>query len=205
MKTFKKLRETIDLLVSRFDEIPEARRQTLERLAGVLSERAKKKRSTKLVFICTHNSRRSQMAELWAAVAAAHYGVVGIEPYSGGTEATAFDSRAVAALERAGFRFENPGGENPRYEVRYTQNVAPIECFSKTYDDPSNPQHDFVAVMTCSEANEACPVVHGAAIRVSLPYADPKIADGTPEESEAYEARSRQIASEMLYLFSEIR
>ena len=43
----------------------------------------------RLIFICTHNSRRSHMAQLWAQTAAAYHGVAAIETFSGGTEATA--------------------------------------------------------------------------------------------------------------------
>jgi arsenate reductase (thioredoxin) len=58
--------------------------------------------------------------------------------------------------------------------------------------------------MTCDEADQDCPFVKGAALRISLPYEDPKVADGTPEEAARYDARSRQIATEMLYLFSKV-
>lgn len=130
---------------------------------------------------------------------------VAIFIYSGGTEASAFNPRAVEAIRRAGFVVANPGGENPHYRVRYSEHAPSIECFSKTYDDPFNPQRDFVAVMTCSQADRACPVVHGAALRVLIAYDDPKASDDGPEETSTYDARCRQIGAEMLYLFSRVR
>lgn len=142
------------------------------------------------------------MAQLWAATAAAHFGVEPVCTYSGGTEATAFNPRAVAALKRAGFEIQNPGGDNPRYRVTYAAGGPVLECFSKTYDDALNPSDGFAAIMTCSEADEACPVVHGAALRSRLRYEDPKVADGTPGEAAVYDERCLQIAGEMLYLFS---
>jgi len=105
-------------------------------------------------------------------------------------------------MERAGFLVRNPRGENPRYRVTFSNDVPALECFSKTYDDPSNPSRGFAAIMTCSDADEACPVVPGAALRARLPYEDPKVSDGTPEEALQYDARCLQIATEMLYLFS---
>lgn len=198
------LQQTIDELVLEFDAIPNDRKTTLERVASFIAERATEGGPIELTFICTHNSRRSHMAQLWATVAAAHYGISDVKTYSGGTEATAFNPRAVEAMRRAGFVIENPGGDNPRYRVRYASQALAVECFSKTYDDPVNPQRDFVAIMTCSEADEACPIVRGAALRVLIAYDDPKVSDDTSEEAAIYDARCRQIGAEMLYLFSRV-
>jgi arsenate reductase len=200
----KALQQTIDELVLKFDAIPNDRKTTLEHVASFIAERAAKGRPIELMFICTHNSRRSHMAQLWATVAAAHYGISGVETYSAGTEATAFNPRAVEAMRRVGFVIENPGGDNPRYRARYSSEASAIECFSKRHDDPVNPQRDFVAIMTCSEADEACPIVRGAALRVLIEYDDPKVSDGTSEEAAIYDARSRQIGAEMLFLFSRV-
>jgi hypothetical protein len=132
--------------------------------------------------------------------------VDGVETYSGGTEATAFNPRAVAALQRAGFRIETsePEAENPRYTVSITENGPTLEAFSKRYMDPPNPTAGFAAIMTCSDADEACPFVRGADFRIAVPYVDPKVSDGTPEEAATYDERSRQIATEMLYVFSRV-
>ena len=198
------LKQTIDRAICGISELPEARKDLLDRLAAYVSSRRETGELAKLTFICTHNSRRSHMGQLWAATAAAHYGIDGVRTYSGGTEVTAFNPRAVAAMRRAGFMVEEPGGDNPRYRVTHAEEGPVMECFSKTYDDPFNPGEEFAAVMTCSEADEVCPVVFGADLRVPLRYEDPKIADGTPEEASRYDARSLQIATEMLYLFSRV-
>jgi protein-tyrosine-phosphatase len=186
--------------------LPADRKQTLDRIAEIVDNELAAGRPARLTFICTANSRRSHLGQLWAAAAAAYWRVDGVETHSGGTEATAFDPRAIAAIERAGFVIETPAqpGDNPRYLVGFAEGRPPIESFSKRYDDPSNPSTDFVAVMTCTEADQNCPHVSGAALRVSLPYEDPKLADGTPEETTRYDERSRQIATEMLYLFSRV-
>jgi arsenate reductase len=157
-----------------------------------------------MTFICTHNSRRSHFGQVWAAVAAAHFGLENITTFSGGTEATAFNPRAVAALERAGFSIENPGGDNPKYKVRFGEAADALTCFSKKYDDASNPQKGFVAVMTCSDADRNCPIVPGAVARFATPYVDPKEADNTPQETARYDERCKQIATEMLYLMGKV-
>jgi arsenate reductase len=127
-----------------------------------------------------------------------------METYSGGTEATACNLRAVAALKRVGFRIENPGGKNPHYRLHFSEDAKPLLCFSKKYDDPVNPREGFFAVMTCSEADENCPFIPGAKHRVPLTYRDPKEADGTPLESACYDGRCRQIATEMFYLMEQL-
>ena len=172
--------------------IPAPRKTALEDVASFVATKRPAAEAAELVFICTHNSRRSQIAQLWAAAAAAHFGIDGVRTFSGGTEVTAFNSRAVATMERAGFRVRNTGGENPRYGVTFSDDAPALECFSKTYDDPFNPARGFAAIMTCSDADEACPVVLGAALRARLPYDDPKVADGTPEEISQYDARCLQ-------------
>ena len=200
-----KLRAYVEQVVEAgFDSISEERKKRLRRLARFVEEKRAAAESADLTYICTHNSRRSHMSQLWGATAAAWYGIDGVRTFSGGTEATAFNPRAVAALERAGFEIENPGGENPHYRVTYGPDAPVMECFSKKYDDSFNPANGFAAVMTCSRADESCPVVMGADLRVGIPYDDPKAADGTPQESARYDERCKQIAAEMLYLFSRV-
>ncbi len=159
----------------------------------------------RLNFICTHNSRRSHLAMIWAAVAAHHYHIDAIQTYSGGTEATAFNPRAVAAIERAGFKVQHTGGDNPDYAVFYDEKAQPLSCFSKKYDHPSIGVLPFAAIMTCSDADENCPYIPAAAARIPIRYQDPKSADDTPEEAAVYDERCLQIASEMLYVFRKVK
>jgi arsenate reductase len=183
-------------------DIPEKRKARLGEIASYVQDRAAANRRARLVFICSHNSRRSHMAQIWAQTAAAYHGVANVDTFSGGTEATAFDARAAAALERAGFRVDrNEGDRNPVYELRYGEESPVMEAYSKVYDADPNPRRDFCAVMTCSQADQACPVVRGASARVAIPYDDPKAFDDTEEESARYDERCRQISCEMFYLF----
>ncbi|MEZ4808067.1 MAG: protein-tyrosine-phosphatase [Flavobacteriales bacterium] len=180
-------------------EIPVERKESLDRIAAFLKERKAAGATADLTFICTHNSRRSHLSQLWAATAAWYHAQDHVRTFSGGTEATAFDPRAVAALERAGFQVVKGEGKDPMYEVSFAKDRADERCWSKKYDDPANPQKDFCAVMTCSEADKNCPIVFGALDRLSLPYNDPKEADGTPEEAARYDECCLQIAAELWY------
>jgi len=183
--------------------IPAERKESLDLLAAFIQERKAVGATAELTFICTHNSRRSHLSQLWAATAAWQYGQDHVRTYSGGTEATAFNPRAVAAVERAGFKVVRPEGKNPVYEVSFSPDRTAELCWSKKYDDPANPQKDFCAVMTCSEADKNCPIVFGALDRISLPYNDPKAADGTPEEAARYDERCLQIAAELFYVMQQ--
>jgi arsenate reductase len=172
-------------------------------LAAYIREKRAAGLPVKLIFICTHNSRRSHFGQVWAQIAAHYFGVAPVDCFSGGTETTACNPRTVAALERAGLEAQPvTAGDNPVYLLRYADGANPLAAFSKVYDQAPNPRKDFAAVMTCSQAEENCPFVPGAEKRFSITYDDPKVSDHTPGETAAYDARCRQIAGEMLYVFS---
>jgi arsenate reductase (thioredoxin) len=205
MRLDPSLQKYVEARVAEFDGIPNERKEKLTEIANYVRGRIQSKRVAVLTFICTHNSRRSQMAQIWAKTAAAHYGISGVETFSGGTEATAFNRRAVNALKRAGFEISgSDANDNPRLQVRFGANTPPLECFSKVYNQDPNPKTEFCAVMTCSQADQTCPIVAGASFRIAVPYDDPKAFDDSPEETEKYDDRCQQIAREMLYLFSKV-
>jgi len=188
-----------------FKLITEERKKQLSRLGKAIRHDLDLDCNADLIFICTHNSRRSHMGQLWALVAAHAYEIIGIRCFSGGTEATALNPGAIKALEVAGLEFTLlEEDSNPEFLVSFPDAEEGIRVFSKKYGDPPNPTNEFIAVMTCYEADEACPVVTGASSRHSITYEDPKAFDGTPEEESAYAERSRQIAREMFYLFSQV-
>ncbi|MCB9190557.1 MAG: protein-tyrosine-phosphatase [Flavobacteriales bacterium] len=187
-----------------FSTIGKERQKQLEAVAAHITDELNSKKTVNLVFICTHNSRRSQFGQVWAAVAAAHYGVRNVQTFSGGTEETAFNKRAVEAIQRAGLKVSGTVGTNPRYSIRFSDEVGALDCYSKTFDASANPQKGFIAIMTCSDADEACPIVPGADFRARITYEDPKVADRTAQEREVYDERCKQIATEMLYLFSKV-
>ncbi|MEX2594069.1 MAG: protein-tyrosine-phosphatase [Anditalea sp.] len=185
--------------------IPKERQEILQKLSTYIQDKLEKKEEVHLNFICTHNSRRSQLCQVWAYTAAFYHGLDQFTAFSGGTEATAFHPNAVRALKNAGFRISKYEKErNPVYSIACSVEADPLACFSKLYHDPANVA-PFAAVMTCSEADINCPFIPEAETRFSITYEDPKIADGTPQEEQIYAERNRQIASEMFYLFSQIK
>lgn len=199
---YKTLLKTIDR--ARTLSIPDERKQVLQPLIDYVQDKVNQGLVANLNFICTHNSRRSQFSQIWAKTAAAYFNIP-IQSYSGGAEVTAFNERAVSSLERAGFKINKEGSGNPKYFVNHSQEGEPIIAFSKLFDDPANEGKPFAAVMTCSDADENCPFIPGAEKRLPVRYEDPKAFDDTPKEAEMYDIRSLQIASELLYVFSQIK
>jgi arsenate reductase (thioredoxin) len=203
MKFFSSLQTTIDKLVSEFDSIPGERKIILEQLAEFVETKSKQNQKVELIFICTHNSRRSHISQIWAQTAAAYYEIQNVLSYSGGTEATAFNPRAVQAMETVGFKInEASHADNPLYEISFSADANAVAAFSKRYDSEANPKKNFAAIMTCSHADENCPVVFGMEKRISLPYNDPKDFDGTKQETAKYLERVNEIGREVLYAFS---
>ncbi|MFO7671692.1 MAG: protein-tyrosine-phosphatase [Bacteroidales bacterium] len=203
-KGFETLQEYATARIAEFKLIPEERRTRLKALAEVIA--ASESDVVNLIFICTHNSRRSQLAQIWALLGSGLFGLEGVACFSGGTEVSAFNPLAVKAIRSAGFRISTKiPGANPVYLVDYPGANGGVRVFSKKYTDPPNPTRDFHAVMTCPDANKACTVVTGALTRHAITYDDPMIFEGTPQAVEGYAERCRQIAREMLFLFSVTR
>ena len=187
-------------------EIPEDRQKELLKISQYIASCQAEGKPAKLLFVCTHNSRRSHLAQLWAKIAATHFGLDGIESFSGGTETTAMNRRTVAALQRAGLEITKTEDDrtNPKYSVVFGKVASPQICFSKTLTQPPNPTEKFAAIMTCSSADALCPTVKGCELRLSLPYEDPKVADDTPKEAKAYDDKCTEIAREMVFVMSRV-
>jgi arsenate reductase (thioredoxin) len=186
-----------------FNRIAAERKEILATIATYVGEQQAIKQPINLIFICTHNSRRSHISQLFAKAAAVYYGIENVQSFSGGTEVTAFNENAVKALQEAGFSITTTNtGTNPIYTVSWNDRTETIKGFSKKYTDSYNPQTNFAAVMTCNSADTNCPLVIGAKARISLPYNDPKLSDGTPQQAQVYAERCQEIATELLYAFS---
>jgi arsenate reductase len=201
---FPVLKQYLTERIAEFSMIPAERKADLAKVAEYVRGCISKSVAAKLTFICTHNSRRSHLSQIWAQVAADYYSISNVETFSGGTEATAFNPRAVAAMKRSGLQITtaDAAATNPRYEVRASEQGTAQVCFSKVYDAPPNPTVGYCAIMTCSQADDACPLVMGCDLRMPIRYEDPKIADDTDQEANLYDERSRQICREMLFLMS---
>jgi arsenate reductase len=187
----------------KYTMIPDDRKEVLQPLIDYINERSTKGEPIRLLFVCTHNSRRSHLAQIWAKVAAMYFDIE-IESYSGGVEVTALNERVVKELEETGFEVNSNEGPNPVYLISFTDSNDTMRCFSKLYDDEFNPVEDFAAIMTCSDADENCPFIPGTQARIPIRYEDPKAFDDTSLETEKYHERSIQIANEMTYVFSKI-
>ena len=205
MNLLPSLKFTVKELIEEFNQIPSERKEILRELSLFIQRNVKANQPVYLNFICTHNSRRSHLSQLWAQAAAYYYGIPEVHCFSGGTEATAFNPRAVKAMREAGFQITlMKEGDNPLYNVQFADDAKPVMAFSKKYDDPFNYNKDFAAIMTCSHADENCPMVLGAIKRIALTYDDPKDFDGTLQEKAKYKERALQIGREILFAFSQV-
>ena len=199
-----KIREIIAQLST--ERISEERKRILQPLIEFISSKISKNEEVRLNFICTHNSRRSHLSQIWAQTMANYYQIENVFCYSGGTEATAMFPKVVETLRNQGFEIlKLSETENPVYAVKFAENEHAVICFSKKYDDDFNPKSEFAAILTCDSADENCPIVYGAEARIPIKYEDPKKSDGTPEMNETYFNRSLEIATEMKFVFENLR
>ena len=202
---YEKLSATIQKLNWR-ELDSEERKKTLQPLVDFIQQKVDSKKRINLNFICTHNSRRSHLSQIWAQVASEYFNIMNVNCYSGGTEETAVFSKVIETLSNQGFNiFKIADGVNSVYAVKYGENVLPIIGFSKKYDSEFNPLSEFVAIMTCSQADGGCPFIAGAEKRIPITFEDPKVSDNTPEQTQVYLERSIEIATEMFYVFSQIK
>ena len=112
---------------------------------------------SRVLFLCTHNSARSQMAEgLLRHLAGDRF-----EAHSAGTEATQVRPLAIRAMDEIGV---NISGQESKTLERYLR-----EPFDHV-------------ITVCDDANEACPFFPGARNRVHWSFEDPSRAEGSEEE-----------------------
>ncbi|MDN3666367.1 low molecular weight phosphatase family protein [Algibacter miyuki] len=203
MILYTKIEQLISTL--NVETITTERKEILKPLVEFIQKKVDSNADIRINFICTHNSRRSHLSQVWAQTMAYHFNVKNVFCYSGGTEATALFPMAAKTLEHSGFEIHKIAEtQNPIYSIKYADNAMPIIGFSKTLDDRFNPKSEFAAIMTCSQADNGCPFISGAEQRIPITYNDPKAFDNTPQQAEKYNERSLQIATEMLYIFSQI-
>ena len=205
-KLSPKLLAHADYLATTFDQIDERHREAGEKLARWIAANYRPGKPLHVTVVCTGNSRRSILGSSMGNLAATYYGMPEVRFHSGGTAPTAFNPRTVASLKAIGFEVEptgeeaergEPRTENPIYRVSWGESFETLE-FSKHYGDKVNPQEGFAALMVCSEADEGCPFVKGASLRLSMPYLDPKMYDGGAYEAAKYAERRDDIGRLML-------
>ena len=212
-KLYPKLQSYAEQLATNFETIDTERKIKLQEIGDYIikkkREQNKSSKNVDVTIICTHNSRRSHFGQVWLQVAAYYYGVEGITTFSGGTEATAFNTRSVAALQRAGVKIQNTTAKendsNPVYSMSVGNKFPKTLMFSKKYTHQQNPQKDFAAIMVCSDADKKCPLVMGATARFAIPFEDPKVSDNTPSESQTYDERCKQIGTEFFFVMDYVK
>ena len=197
-----KLTQFSEDIKQHFAEIPTGRKVLLEKLATYLQDKLDLNDQSKLMFICTHNSRRSHFGQILSALAAEYYQIPEVQTFSAGTEVTAFHPNAITALRSIGLEIKDTeNSSNPHFIVTWGPTHS-LVAFSKLIDDEVNPKEHFAAIMTCTQAEQNCPYVAGAEFRLGLPFDDPKSYDGTAQESSMYLTRVHQMATEIYYVFS---
>lgn len=126
----------------------------------------------RVLFLCTGNSCRSQMAEGWARALKSDF----LEAYSAGTQPHGMNSAAVRVMAEAG--------------------VDIGKQWSKHVDDVKDVPMDYV-ITVCDSANESCPVLPGGAKRIHVGFDDPpRLAKDAPTE-EAALAHYRRVRDEI--------
>ncbi|AUC84734.1 hypothetical protein CW731_05240 [Polaribacter sp. ALD11] len=192
-------------LASKKIKLNEDRKRILFKISETVANEYAKSNLVNLNFICTHNSRRSQLGQVWAFYAA-NYFDLNIHAFSGGTEVTAFYRNTVKTLQSVGFDFkvEDFSHQNPKYLISFIGSKKTILGFSKRFDNEINVE-PYIAITTCNNADKNCPFIPTAIERFHLPFTDPKDSDGTPEQTAAYLKTNEQIAAEVYYIFAEIR
>jgi arsenate reductase (thioredoxin) len=203
---YKKLKNYCNTLPNEFNQISDERKKDLREIGDFIIEKRMSHKLTNLLFVCTSNSRRSHMAQVWSQTAALYYGIDSVWTFSGGTEATKVNPNAVYALRRCGFSVTtSQGTENPVWLVAQGNKTAGFAIFSKKYDNSINPKKEFCAIMVCSGADKSCPVVDGAELRILMPYEDPKYYDNTPSQELKYDERCREIARDVFFMMDYVK
>jgi arsenate reductase len=201
---FENLSKTIESIAE--ISISNDRKDVLQPLIDCIQNKVTSNQEIRINFICTHNSRRSHLAQVWAQTMAFYFNIHNVYCYSGGTEATVLFPKVAETLANQGFQIQQLNEtNNPVYAIKFDKNQHPIIVFSKSYFDEFNPETDYTAILTCSQADGGCPFISGAEKRISITFDDPKEFDGTAIMNQKYAERSLQIASEMFYVFSKIK
>ena len=202
----KVLKEYIKIILKNIDMgLERNRKDKLIELDQVIKKNHEQQNIVKIIFICTHNSRRSQFSQVWAYISSLYFKLDFLEFYSGGTEVDSVNLNVINALRNSGLEIEKEQKDDKVYLLRPFKEDKGINLYSKKYSCKSNPTKHFIAIMTCSDADQMCPVIKGADKRMFLPYSDPRISEKTGLEKKTYEQINTVIAKEMFYLMKQLK
>ena len=197
--------ENIERFVHQITFIDEERKILLNLLSDSIYEQLQQQKTISLAFICTHNSRRSHLAQMWFWLACQRFGLTNIECLSAGTEKTALNDRIVDSARRFGLTIQTKDrSTNPIYQLSSPLADQQLSLFSKKVEELPNSINKPMAIMVCDHASENCPYVNFKKVG-HLHYVDPKYADDTIEESMVYDKTLQRIACEMIYLAEQLQ
>jgi len=199
MVLFSALNNYCDKMVDSFASISNNRKKKLDDISSKINEYVQNDKELNLLFVCTHNSRRSQFAQVWAHLAINYFGLLNLNSFSCGSEQTIIHKNTIIALESFGFRVQKVKSNITNFY--FSENLY-VKCFSKTFHHNSLPDNQIISLMTCDDADKNCPFIAGSLSRISLPYNDPKVYDDSSECMAEYKKTSNHIAQEIFYIFS---
>ncbi len=143
-----------------------------------------------IVFVCTHNSRRSQFCQVWSQILSDIY-KLNLSFQSAGVIKTEVYVEVIRSLQRAGVDIDETG--------TILINNKQVSLFSKSLDEIN--LKAFISMMTCSDAEKSCPTDPRSKKNISLFYPDPKRFDGTKDEIKEYDFTCKSIAAEINAIF----
>jgi arsenate reductase len=191
---------------SKRNKISPKRRELLIQIAQKIAFQYLKNNQLNLIFISTHNSRCSQLGQVWAFFASEYFNLHTIHAFSGGTKATYFHRNTLKTLQTAGFMFHltDFSHQNPKYLISTKQTNKSILAYSKGVQELTN-KCPFITITTCNNSDKDTPFMSGAVYRFDLPITDPKFSDETQKREAVYLKTNQQIAAELFFLFSELK
>ena len=202
----KVLKEYIKIILKSIDMgLEKDRKDKLIELAQIIKKNHDQQNIVKIIFICTHNSRRSQFSQVWAHISSLYFKLDFLAFYSGGTEVDSVNLNVINALSNSGLKIEKKQTGEKVYLLKSSKRDNGINLYSKEYSCKSNPAKHFIAIMTCFNADQMCPVIKGADKKVFLPYPDPRTSDQTGLEKKIYGKINAVIAKEMFYLMKQLK
>ena len=119
MVIYRNILDTVHNL--NINSVSENRKILLDPLIGFIQNKKDLYEVIQLNFVCTHNSRRSHLAQIWAQTMAAYFNIQHVYCFSGGTEATYIYETTKKTLEEQGFIFKIKKKEsNPTYQIFFS-------------------------------------------------------------------------------------
>ena len=204
---YMRLNDYCRKLPAHFENIPSSRRDSLNRIGEYILEKLQAGEQAQILFADRNNAKISQMAELWLYIAAHHYRVKDVIPYSGGLEPTNFDHRIVASIQKTGMVIVPPQQymNHLIYYINIGMRYPDYSMFAKPVDYHLNPHNHFLMVGVCPEIQSIAAGIYGAEKKVLLLWDDPSMWDDTPMEIQKYESCMESIATDMFYLMDYVR